>query len=494
MRRPVGTVALGAVAALLLAAACVSPPAPSTSDPGIDVPEAWAALHPRAGEAQGRPIETDWLAQFEDPELDALIDEALDRNRDLRAAAARLRRAEAAARAAGADRLPQVGARLDGRRQRSNFFGLDVPGAEDGVLPVLTTTYGVSLELSWEADLWGRLRAAERAALADQRAAYATYRGARLSVAAQTAKAWFALVAAAEQRALAERTLDSYRESLTGVERRYRRGLVDALDVRLTRTNVANAEALLATRERQLAAARRQLEILIGRYPAAEVESRPSLPGVPDPVPAGLPAELVGRRPDVLVARLELTAADARVEQARKALYPSLSLTGSGGGSAPAFRDLLDGDFSVWSLAASLTQPIFQGGRLRANVDARAAGSEEALASYAGTLLAAYGEVEGTLEAERRLAERARALSTAEEEAAAAERLARRQYREGLVDVLSLLESQRRALTARSDVIAIRRERLQNRVDLHLALGGGFDPPGELEALAHDREREIPES
>lgn len=492
-RRRSATLALTAVCALVLSGACVSPPKPSPRDPGVDVPEAWTSPPPGAAGERGVPVEEDWLSQFEDPKLEALVAEALDRNRDLRAAAARLRRAEATARVAGADRLPQVGARLNGSRQRSNFFGLNVPGAEDGVLPVLTTTYGVSLDLSWEADLWGRLRAAERAALADRRAAHATYRGARLSVAAQTAKAWFALAAASEQRALAERTLESYRESLAGVERRYGRGLVDALDVRLTRTNVANAEALLATRERQLAAARRQLEILLGRYPSAEVQSHPRLPGVPEPVPAGLPAELIGRRPDVLGARLRLTAADARLEQARKALYPSLSLTGSGGSSTPAFRDLLDGDFSVWSLAASLTQPIFQGGRLRANVDVRAAGSDEALADYAGTLLAAYGEVESALDAERRLAERELALSAAETEAAAAERLARRQYREGLVDVLSLLESQRRALAARSDVISIRRERLHTRIDLHLALGGGFDPPGELRALAFGQEREIPE-
>lgn len=493
MIRPGPRLALLPALALIAAAGCVSAPPPSPRDPGVDVPDTWTALE---GDASGRadPVVADWVRLFEDPVLPRLVDEALEHNRDLRAAAARVRRAAAAARVTGADRLPQVGAGLRGSRQRSNFFGLDVPGAEDGVLPVLTTTYGVSLDVAWEADLWGRLRARERAALADQRAALATYRGARLSVAAQTAKAWFAAAAAAEQRDLAARTLESYRETLAGVERRYRRGLVDPLDVRLTRTEVSNAEALLATRERQLSAAARQLEILLGRYPAAAVEAPRRLPDLPDPVPAGLPAELVGRRPDVVAARLSLAAADSRVVEARRALYPSLSLTASGGTSAPAFRDLLDGDFSVWSLVANLTQPIFQGGRLRANVDVRRAESDEALAAYAGTLLAAYGEVENALAAEQRLAERERALRAAEEEAAAAERLAREEYRSGLTGVLSLLESQRRALASRSDLISVRRERLLNRIDLHLALGGGFAPAGDLRAGAAGPGQESPQS
>jgi NodT family efflux transporter outer membrane factor (OMF) lipoprotein len=458
---------------LVLAGGCATTPAPSSRDPGVPLPEQWSSA-PGASEV---PAADGWLSRFDDPRLEGLVEEALERNTDLRAAAARVRQAEAAARIAGADRLPQLGAGTRAQRQRTNFFGLNVPGAEDGVLPILTSTFGVSLEVSWEADLWGRLRAADRAALADRAAARASFRGARMSVAGQTAKAWFAASAAAEQLTLAGRTLASYRESLDGIERRYRSGLVEALDLRLTRTNVANAEALVAARRRQLAATVRQLEILLGRYPAAELDAPGSLPGLPGPVPAGLPADIVDRRPDVLAARLELAAADARLVESRKALYPRLSLTGSGGTSTPELADLLDGDFRVWSLVANLTQPIFQGGRLRANVDAQRARSEETLARYAGTLLSALGEVEEALDADARLAEREQALAVASEEAAAAEALAQRQYREGLVDILTLLETQRRALAAKGDEIAVRRERLQNRVDLHLALGGDFTAP-----------------
>lgn len=455
---------------LALLAGCASKKHQPVTTPSP--PEHWTALP-----GQDSPIPPDWLAEFDDEALTAAVGEALAHNRELRAAAARLDQAQALSRIAGADLLPQVSASADGRRQQSTFFGLPLPGAKKGVFAVTTTSYGTSLNVSWEADLWGRLRAGKRAALADVAAGEATVAGARLSLAGQTAKAWFAAAEAKKQEALARQTVESYVRTLESTQRRYRAGLVTSLDLRLGRANRATAEALLATRQQQRDETLRQLEILLGRYPAGRLETAVELPALPGPVPAGLPADLVSRRPDLIAGEWRLAAADARLAQSRAARYPRLTLTASGGTASPDLHHLLDPDFKVWSLAAGILAPIFQGGRLKAGVHLDQARVEEAAETFAQTLLEAYGEVESHLFAEQQLSRRERQLGIAAEEAAAAEKLAENRYREGLVDIFGLLESQRRRLQAEGDWITVRRLLLTNRIDLYLALGGGFHAP-----------------
>ena len=467
---------------LALLAACAGKehrPAVTTPTP----PEHWTALP-----GQDSQLPPDWLAEFDDESLTAAVGEALAHNRELRAAAARLDQAQALSRIAGAGLLPQVSAGANGRRQQSTFFGLPLPGAKQGVFAVKTTSYGTSLDVSWEADLWGRLRAGKRAALADVAASQATVAGARLSLAGQTAKAWFAAAEARKQEALARKTVENYTRTLKSTKRRYRAGLVTFLDLRLSRANQASAEALLATRQQQRDETLRQLEILLGRYPGGNMEAGVELPDPPGPIPAGLPANLVSRRPDLIAAEWRLAAAGARLSQSRAARYPRLSLTASGGTASPDLHHILDPDFKVWSLAAGILAPIFQGGRLKAGVHLDQARVEEAAESFAQALLAAYGEVESHLFAEQQLTVRERQLSIAAREAAAAEKLAENRYREGLVDIFGLLESQRRRLRAEGDWIAVRRLLLTNRIDLYLALGGGFHtPPHGTEARGGSR-------
>jgi outer membrane protein TolC len=204
------------------------------------------------------------------------------------------------------------------------------------------------------------------------------------------------------------------------------------------------------------------------------MEGAPALQPPAMSVPEGLPATLVSRRPDLVAAEYRLAATDARLVQARAALYPSLRLTGSGGSTSTELGDLLDGNFSVWSLAGGLLQPIFQGGRLRAGVDLAESGTAQALAAYANVLLNAYGEVESTLTSESILSRRESALAVATDQAVAARRLAEDRYDAGLEDIVTVLDAQRRALSAESQLLLVRRSRLENRVDLYLALGGGF--------------------
>jgi len=216
--------------------------------------------------------------------------------------------------------------------------------------------------------------------------------------------------------------------------------------------------------------------VLAGRYPAALIQTSGDLPPLPPPVPAGLPAELVGRRPDLAAARERLLAADARLASARAALYPRLSLTASGGRSSGELGDLLDGEFAVWNLVGNLSQPLFQGGRLRAGVDLASAGREGAVAAYAQTLLQAYAEVESALDAETYLQTQEQALCSAADEALAARRLAEERYARGLTDMVTLLTAQNSAFESESRWLATRRQQLEARLDLHLALGGGFSP------------------
>ncbi|MPY89893.1 MAG: efflux transporter outer membrane subunit [Luteitalea sp.] len=468
-RRMTAPRGLTALPLIVLTAACASAPPVGHPEIGVAVPAAWTA------KTEAAPVQPVWWRQFGDPTLEKVVAEALEGNRDLRAAATRVEAAAALARITGADQFPVVNVSLDASRRKQNFIGLPIPGAEGEVLSTRATTYGVSLDTTWEADVWGRIRSGVSASLADAEATLFETGGARLSLAAQTAKAWFALIEARQQRRLAEDTVSSYRTTSEQVRDRYRRGLVPPVDLRLALSNLHAAQALLAERNEQYGRVLRQLELLLGRYPAGALQPPDVLPALPSEIPAGLPAGLLAQRPDLQAAERRLAAADARLVADRRALYPSFSLTGSGGTSTNALRNLLDGDFSVWSVVGSVAQPIFQGGRLRAQVEVADAQVREALELYAGQVLTAFSEVEIALDAQAHLRERAARLTDASEQAAAARTLAERRYGTGLDTILALLEAQRRQLDADSQLLTARRLQLDARVDLHLAVGGDFD-------------------
>ncbi|MFO8026462.1 MAG: TolC family protein [Opitutales bacterium] len=447
----------------LLFVGCATAPKPS-DPPAIDPPGAWTAT------ATEGELEQAWLDDLKAPELEALVREAMMHNADLQRLAAVLGQSIAEARIAGADLMPSANLGLDGARQKISTFG---PSSTGGVI---FENYDLGPNLNWELDLWGRLRDLTSAGLARLEVSQAELEAARLSLAARVAKAWFNLVAAEQQVAEATRTAEAYRENLKTLDSRFKRGLSKGLDLRQTRTLAATSEADLAARERALDAARRDLEILLGRYPGAAVGSNEKLPELPEPIPAGLPADLIERRPDLIAAERRLAAADKELLARQKDLLPKISLTASSGRSSQAFDDLLDSDFSVWSLAGNLSQPIFQGGRILANIDRSASLKEQARAAYRDAALRAYLEVETTLAAETYLKNEYTHLQTATEAANAAESRAWENYRQGTVDFLNVLDSQRTAAAARSRLISAENLLLQNRIDLYLALGGPFAP------------------
>jgi outer membrane protein, multidrug efflux system len=457
---------------VFLLGACASAPKVERPDLNLETPAAWS------NSTVATDVDIDhWWKQLGDARLDTLIAQALASNYDLSAAASRLAQAQAQARIAGAPLRPGLSASGSGSRRKQNSVGFPIPGSDSQVLSTTSTNYGVHLNLSWEIDLWGKLRAGARAALADAQAAEADFYGAQLSLAAQTSRAYFASVEARRQVELSRATVDNYRLSSEQINSRYQRGLSSSLELRLGRSNQAAAEATLAQRRQLFDRSLRQLELLLGRYPSARIATGEQLPSVIEPVPAGLPADLVARRPDLAAAERRLAAATGRLAQSRRALFPSISLTASTGTSSSALGDLLDGDFSVWNLAANISQPLLQGGRLRAGVDFSQAGVDGALATYAQSALKAYAEVELALAAESFLTTQEQALKTASSEALAARVLAEDRYAKGLSDLTTLLDAQRRAFDAESRLLSVRRQRLDSRIDLYLALGGGFVAP-----------------
>jgi multidrug efflux system outer membrane protein len=452
------------LASLAALSGCATSPERSDA-PSIPIPSAWTSQV-----ADNRHSAQAWLHDFQQPQLLALVEEALQHNADLRRAAARLSQAAAEARIAGAEQIPSAELGLDGRRQQISTFGPQSTGG------VRFENYDLQLNLSWEIDLWGQLRDRSAAALAEMEAQQAEFIGARLSIAAQVCKRWFNHMEAQQQVALSEKTTRSYRANLHTIAARFQRGLSSGLELRRMRSQTASAEAELEMRRRTLDRTTRQLESLLGRYPDASLTSTADLPELPLAIPAGLPAELLTRRPDLVAAERRLAAAEATWHSARKQRLPAIRLTASGGRASQDFDNLLNSDFSVWSLGANLTQPIFQGGRIRASIDRSASLREQAAAQYHNTALQAFLEVESTLAAETHLLREYQLLSLAAEQASAAETLAAKRYRDGTSDFLNTLDAQRSAAQARSKRLALRNRLLQNRIDLYLALGGAFEP------------------
>lgn len=414
---------------------------------------------------------TGWLADFQSPELTKLVNEAVDNNYDLSATFARVKQAQERARIAGADRVPSVDTSI--RTTRSQ----NLRGA--AFRSVRANNFNFSLDVSWEADLWGRVRNLRDSQWDLVTAETNVFAASRLSLAANVAKTAFEVVESQEQSRLIRQNLASLRTNLDILDAKLEAGDADdrtALEISLSRADIAAAKSRLLAEQRQEDAARRTLETLLGRYPAGAMGGLSSLPRPSRKVPAGLPSELLLRRPDLLAAEARVDSSLKELAASRKALLPAIAITaGAGTSTTDEFGDIFDIQNLVWNLGQNLTRPLYQGGRLRANIRLDDSEREELLATYAETALVAFREVETALAAEGYLLGQVEALSEASAEARRSEGLSRSQYEQGLVDIITLLDSQRRAFDAQSNLLAVKLELLRNRVDLYLALGGDFD-------------------
>jgi len=460
-----GTLALSACTSLPAMTARTASPLP-VAEPALDTPENWSA----AEAIEIQPIEN-WLDQFEDAEMLKLVEEALTANPSLRGQYFTVEAVRAQARATTARTRPDVSASASTGVNSSFIAALDDRRREN--------SYSLGLDISWEADLWGRLSARIEAAETDLLASEADLAAARLSVAARTAIAWLDLNQALAQAEVAQKSLEARRKALDLTERRLARGLSTALAVRTARTSLAAAEANIAARELASENAARQLEVLLGRYPAAEIQAQAGIKSLKPLSVAGNPAMLLSRRPDIAAAEARIIAAGLRAEQARLAMLPSLRLSASASDAQSELSDLLDPTRIAARVLAGLTAPVFNAGALEAERQAAQFRARNAVETYASTVLNGWREVEDALSADQSLARQEDAQKRALDEARFAEELATRQYTNGLVSIFDLINSQTSRLNAESNLISARASRASNRVRFHLALGGGLpvDPP-----------------
>ena len=451
--------------ALLLLAflwGCASTPSPTTEEiveqaipEQTEIPDKWGALVEQAG-----PIDDGWIKSFNDSQLESLVEEALENNPGLRIAAANVDQASAAAVIAGAALKPTIGAGANLERTA-------------GGSPIDTNSWAVGL--SWELDLWGKLRARAAAGEAAYEATLADYQGARQSLAALTAKSWFLSTEAIRQRSLAEESIGLYKRMLELAEARYRTGKVSSQDVYLARADLSSAEERFRKAQISYEQAVRSLELLLGRYPSAELEVKQEFSNVPPPVPAGLPSELLERRPDLVAAEKRVASAFQRTVEAEAAKLPSIKLTAGGGQATNDLINLLGVERNFFNVGANFVAPIYTGGALEAQVDIATSDQETALAAYGQTALTAFSEVETALSNEQLIAEREKYLTDVVHQYSKALKVSRKQYEVGRTDLLSVLIVQARLIGAESALISIRDDRLANRVNLHLALGGSFE-------------------
>ncbi len=461
MRRDTaGRVSLALLGAgVLWLAGCASTPAPEVNAV-VAPPAQWAAG------AQGGTVQGGWIAGFGDPVLLQLVNEALAHNHDLKAAAAAVAQAQAEARKAASAQVPMVGVNVGAQR------------AGDTESFVQSDT-GVSLGIAWEADVWGRIRAGVSAGKAGVEAARADYAAARQSLAAQVSKAWFQAIEAQQQHTLAQESLDNLHETLRIVRAQQREGLASGLDLHLVQTDLGETEARVQETATAQHDAVRSLELLLGRYPAAELKVATGLPAMPDAAPAGQPAELLARRPDLRAAEARVAAAFALAQQARAARLPRISLTSAAGTASTALQALVLPVDSFWYVGLNLFQPLIDGGRLKADVKVADAKQQAALEQYAGRVLQAFNEVEHSLDAESGLRRRSASLRQAAAEATQAWQLAMHRYRAGEAGLLDALQLHQRLLGIRQSLYRVELLALTGRVNLHLALGGEFQGAGQ---------------
>lgn len=431
-----------------------------------------------SGAAAASLADRAWWEILDDEVLLALVDEALRQGHDARLAAWRVEEARAAAGIARSLRQPAVQAGAGWSRGRSSERVAPGLGSED--------LYDVRLGVSWELDLWGRLRRLDEAARARYLASEEARRGVLLSLVADVATGYIRLRALDRELEIARRTADAFGETRDLFERRFAAGLASGLETASAEASLAATAASIPDLARQIAAQENQLALLLGRHPGdlprgAALEEQP----LPPEVPAGLPSDLLRRRPDLRQAEQELVAANAEVGVAVAEMFPSLSLTGAFGGLAPEISELF-GDGRTWSLGGGLLGPLVQGRRLQDRHRAAVARWQQARVRYEASVNQAFAEVSTALVAYDRLADVERQQARAVASYREAVRLAGSRYLSGLADYLEVLQAQQQLYPAERSLAEIRFARLATLVELYRALGGGWRLP-DAEWAGEDR-------
>lgn len=416
----------------------------------------WAQVQENVGD-----VRVGWIDALEDSVLSALVSEAQANNKNLQAAAAGVDRARALAKQAGAAATPTLG--LSAGAQRG--------GSIDGSA---STGLALGLETQWEADVWGRVGSSRQAAIESAAAAEADYKFTQYSIAAGVASAYLISIEAQLQAKITGKVVEALTKLNRIVQLQADNGLASGQDVALAKSDLASAKDSQISAQGGQRDALRALELLLGRYPEADVAVLDSLPATPAPPPAGIPSDILERRPDLVAAERRIAAAFNSTDAAKAARLPRIGLSGSLGGSSNDLSNLLNPANVAWSLATNLLAPLIDGGLGKAQVEQASAEQNQAVAAYADAALVAFGEVETALDQGAVLAQREEALNEAYTEAQEALRIADLRFREGESDLLEVLQIQQRVYGSESSLLSVQRSRVAQFVDLNLALGGNW--------------------
>jgi NodT family efflux transporter outer membrane factor (OMF) lipoprotein len=446
-------------------AGCAVPP-PPTAEEALEqaLPETTEVRETYASQQDGEiaPLSANFIHAFGDPQLDEIVDEALKNNLNLQAGASRVQAAAGFVTQAGAQMKPVVAAA--GEAVETGYSGIPQQSSNQ-----------IGLSATWELDIWGKVRAQTDAAEADFEAATADYEFARLSLRAQVAKSWFTAVETYKQVDYAREVVELYRNTLDIVNTKNEFGEIGMKEVHLARADLASSQERLRQATGAHEVAQRGLEILLGRYPSAELEVAEDFVAVPPAIPVGLPSELIERRPDLVAAERRVAAAFNLTTSAKAARLPTIGLTAGGGAVNNQMTSLLGAGSSFWNVGANFLGPIYTGGALQAQVEIQTAQQEAVLADFGQKALVAFGEVETALSNEGLLREREELLEAIVTDNERALELAELQFNEGAIELLDVLQMRARVVNAKVAEISIRNARLAERINLHLALGGDFE-------------------
>jgi multidrug efflux system outer membrane protein len=450
------------LAALALASCTVGP---EYQRPQVDLPAEYAVAQ------AATPAPEKWWAVFQDPVLDKMIDEALANNRDLKMAAERIEQSRAQVMVARSGLWPDAGVRYDGSRSRSSEKTSFPPPSD----AIEASSQRLVLTAQWELDFWGKFRRASEAARAELAATEAGRDAIRNSLLGDVARNYFTLLALDRRQQALELTREGRAKSLELQKLRLDAGIVSELEYRQVESDLRSAIAFVPQVRQQRVILEGALAVLLGRSPrdimGGTIErGTPADPATVE-VPAGLPSDLLLRRPDIRQAEEQLHAANARIGVARAALFPSITLTGYYGGESTSLSDLFSAPARTWSLGAGILQPLFAGGQIRGGIQFSEARTRELAEAYQRTIANAFREVREALHAQTNLRE---ADVAQRERVQALERtveLTKLRYDNGAVSLFEYLESDRQLLNARIDALDAERARQSAIVDLYLALG-----------------------
>ncbi|EJN09359.1 efflux transporter outer membrane subunit [Herbaspirillum sp. YR522] len=459
------TIALALIVAL---GGCATRQVDKDAAPQMDVPDNWSRSNIGAagtGPAQAEQLwpDSDWWKQFGSNELSMLVDESQQNNFEIAAAFSRVRQAEAQARLAGAPLLPAAGVNINAARN------LPISGGSP------SNTAGATLDVSYEIDFWGKNRAGRDAAEASLRANRYDRETVALTVTSGVVSTYLQVLSLRDRLEIARQNVSTAERVLKLVEAQSRAGSASPLDLARQRSALANQRALIPDLQQQEQDAQTALAILLGRPPQNFTVQEKGLMRIQMPrISAGLPSELLTRRPDIRRAEANLEAASANVAVARAALFPSITLTGSTGAQSSALLSLFDGPNLFASIGAGLIAPIFDGGRLQNQRDLAIAQKEELVQVYRQRVINSLSEVEKALGAIRSLEERYRLKTGEVDQARFAFELSEIRYRAGAEDLMVVLDTQRALSEAQNQLGQIKLQRLQATVSLYKALGGGW--------------------